>query len=152
MQITTVYEQLIAEITNEDEKKVFDLLLQADGRRVSRVELVKEVYGVDVAPESLSNSVEDRKVREIIHRLRERDYPIVSSSGAAGYTMKASAEEMDIYIADQASRKAKIQDNIDAAYRSKAKAALVKLVREELHQEFRVPLPAPVQLSFIEAR
>ena len=119
MEPRTVYEQLIAEITDEDEKKVFDLLLQADGRRVSRVELVKEVYGVDVYPESLSNSVEDRKVREIIHRLRERDYPIVSSSGVSGYTMKASADEMDTYIADQASRKEKIQNNIDAAYRSK---------------------------------
>ena len=149
MQTTTVYEQLIAEITDEDEKKVFDLLLQADGRRVSRVELVKEVYGVDVAPESLSNSVEDRKVREIIHRLRERDYPIVSSSGVSGYTMKASADEMDTYIADQASRKEKIQNNIDAAYRSKEKAKLVKQCREEF--QLIVPAPAPVQLSFMQA-
>jgi len=152
MQITTVYEQLIAEITDADEKKVFDILLQADGRRVTRAELALEVFGVVIAPEALANSVEDRKVREIIHRLRERDYPIVSSSGAAGYTMKASAEEMDIYIADQASRKEKIQDNIDAAYRSKAKAALVKQVRDELHEEYRVPVAIPVQLSFIQAR
>ena len=145
MQITNVYEQLVAEITDADEKKVFDALLQADGERVTRMALVLEVFGVVIDPESLANSVEDRKVREIISRLRKRDYPIVSSSGAAGYTMKASAEEMDIYIADQASRKAKIQDNIDAAYRSKEKAALVKQVREE----FRVALPAPVQLSFM---
>ena len=146
--MNTVYEQLVSEITDEDERKVFDVLLQADGQRISRVELVKEVFGVVVEPESLANSVEDRKVREIIHRLRERDYPIVSSSGAAGYTMKASAEEMDIYIADQASRKAKIQDNIDHAYRSKVKANLVKECREQL--QFREALPAAVQLSFIQ--
>ena len=145
MQITNVYEQLVAEITDADEKKVFDMLLQAEGERVTREELVKEVYGIVVESNALANSVEDRKVREIIRRLRKRDYPIVSSSGAAGYTMKASAEEMDIYIADQASRKAKIQDNIDAAYRSKSKAALVKRAREE----FRVALSAPVQLSFM---
>ena len=149
MKITNIYEQLIAEITDEDEKKVFDLLLQADGRRVSRVELVFEVYGVVIAPESLANSVEDRKVRTIIHRLRERDYPIVSTSGAAGYTMKASAEEMDIYIADQASRKEKIQDNIDHAYRSKAKADLVKQCRESM--QYSAPVVIPVQLSFIQA-
>ena len=46
--ITTIYEQLIAEITDEDERKIFDVLLDADGRRVTREELVKEVYGVDV--------------------------------------------------------------------------------------------------------
>jgi malate/lactate dehydrogenase len=145
MQTTNAYEQLIAEITDEDEKKVFDVLLQADGRRVTRVELAREVYGVVIEPAALANSVEDRKVREIIHRLRKRDYPIVSSSGEAGYTMKASAEEMDTYIADQASRKAKIQENIDAAYRSKEKARLVGQVRNE----FRTALPAPVQMSFI---
>lgn len=146
MQITTVYEQLIAEITDADEKKVFDVLLQADGERVTREELVKEVYGVIVESNALANSLEDRKIREIIHRLRERDYPIVSKSGAAGYTMKASEEEMDIYIADQASRKEKIQDNIDHAYRSKEKAKLVKKCREE----FRIVVPA-VQLSFMPA-
>ena len=143
-----IYDQLVSEITDADERKVFDVLLQADGQRISRVELVKEVFGVVVESEALANSVEDRKVREIIHRLRERDYPIVSSSGAAGYTMKASAEEMDAYIADQASRKEKIQDNIDHAYRSKAKASLVKQVREQ----FREALPAAVQLSFMEVR
>lgn len=139
----TVYEQLIAEISDEDERSVFLILLRADGRRVTRVEMVLKVYGVVVAPEALSSSVYDRKIREIIRRLRQRDYPIVSSSGISGYTMKASVEEMDIYIADQASRKERIQENIDAAYRSKAKVHLVKQVRDE----FRAGLPAPVQLK-----
>jgi hypothetical protein len=147
MQITTVYEQLIAEITDEDERKVFMILLRAEGRRVTRVELILKVYSVAVDHESLSNSVEDRKVREIIRRLRQRDYPIVSSSGVSGYTMKASVEEMDIYIADQASRKERIQENIDAAYRSKSKVHLVKQARDE----FRAALPVPVQLSLMTA-
>jgi hypothetical protein len=147
MQITTVYEQLIAEIKDEDERKVFMILLRAEGRRVTRVELIWKVYGVVVDQESISNSVEDRKVRAIIRRLRQRDYPIVSSSGVSGYTMKASVEEMDIYIADQASRKERIQENIDAAYRSKAKVHLVKQARDE----FRSALPMPVQLSLMAA-
>lgn len=144
---TTVYEQLIAEITDEDERTVFDLLLHADGRRVTREELVLQVYGVTVDPDKLASSVEDRKVREIIRRLRERDYPIVSSSGTPGYTMKASSAEMDIYIADQASRKEKIQENIDHAYRSKRIADMVKQCRDE----FRTPAAVPVQMSFVEA-
>jgi hypothetical protein len=147
MQTTSVYEQLIAEITDEDERKVFLLLLRAEGRRITREELIWKVYGVVVNHESLSNSVEDRKIREIIRRLRQRDYPIVSSSGVSGYTMKASVEEMDIYIADQASRKERIQENINAAYRSKAKVNLVKQAREEFH----VAIPAPVQLSLMAA-
>jgi hypothetical protein len=61
--------------------------------------------------------------------------------------MKASVEEMDIYIADQASRKERIQENIDAAYRSKAKVHLVKQARDE----FRSALPMPVQLSLMAA-
>ena len=142
-----IYDQLVSEITDADERKVVDVLLQADGQRISRVELVKEVFGVVVESEALANSVEDRKVREIIHRLRERDYPIVSSSGAAGYTMKASAEEMDVYIADLASRKEEIQHDIDHAYRSKAKANLVRECRDQFHAE----MPAAVQLSFIAA-
>jgi hypothetical protein len=123
------------------------ILLRAEGRRVTRVELIWKVYGVVVDQESISNSVEDRKVRAIIRRLRQRDYPIVSSSGVSGYTMKASVEEMDIYIADQASRKERIQENIDAAYRSKAKVHLVKQARDE----FRSALPMPVQLSLMAA-
>lgn len=136
----TVYEQLIADITDEDERKVFDALLQADGRRVTRAELVKAVYGIYVADDELAACVEDRKIRTIIRRLRERDFPIVSSSGKSGYTMKASPDEMDIYIAEQASRKERIQEDIDHAYRSKAKALLVK--------EYREMAVKPIQLAF----
>lgn len=147
MTTTTVYELLIAEITTEDERKVFDLLLEADGRRVTREELVMEIYGVEVDPNSLASSVEDRMVREIIRRLRERDYPIVSSSGKPGYTMKASPEEMDIYIAELSSRKERLQEDIDHAYRSKDKALLVKECRDALH--YVEARSIPVQLSLI---
>ena len=151
MTIATIYEQLTAEITDEDEKKVFDMLLGADSRRVTREELVFEVYGVVVDPNALASSVEDRKIRTIIHRLRERDFPIVSSSGQSGYTMKANPEEMDVYIADQASRKNKIQGNIDHAYRSKIKARLVKECRESGQYQYLHDKPIPVQLSFISS-
>jgi hypothetical protein len=145
----TVYEQLIAEITDEDERKVFDVLLRADGGRVSREELVWDVYGVTIDPSKLANSVEDRKIRTIIRRLRERDYPIVSSSGEPGYTMKANPEEMDIYIAELASRKERLQEDIDHGYRSKEKARLVKECREAFG--YQKAGPVAVQLSLLAA-
>ncbi len=140
MEPRKVYELLIAEITDEDERKVFDVLLRADGQRVTRQELVKEVYGVDVDGE-LSDSSKDRQVRLCINRLRERDYPIVSSSDAAGYTMKSSPEEMEAYISQLRSRIEKLQANIDHAYRSKRITELVRTWRETN--------PIPVQLSFM---
>lgn len=142
-----VYEALVAEITDEDVRKVFDVLLQADGGRVSRVELVREVYGVELDPLKLSASVEDRKVRKIIKTLRDLDYPIVSSSGESGYTMKASPEEMDIYIADQLSRMERIRENVQHARHSREKAKLVKECREALR--LNLPSPTPVQMSFM---
>ncbi len=142
MEPRQVYELLIAEITVEDERKVFDALLRADGQRVTRQELVLEVYGVEqnIDEPALYNS-KDRQVRDIISRLRERDYPIVSSSDRAGYTMKSSSEEMEAYIAQLRSRIEKLQANIDHAYRSKRRAELVKVWRESN--------PIPVQLSFM---
>lgn len=138
--MTSIYEQLIAEITDEDERKVFDTLLQAHGQRVTRAALVKTVYGAELVDAELADSTKDRKVRVIINRLRERDYPIVSSSDAAGYTMQASEEEMEAFISEQGSRLKKIQANIDHAYRSKRYLGLVRQWREENNQ--------PVQLSF----
>src|SRR5687767_5260042 len=119
MEPKTVYETLIAEITDEDERKVFDALLQAGDQSLTRAELVKAVYGVDVPDDEIADSSKDRKVREIIRRLRERDYPIVSSSDHAGYCMKGTEEDMEKFIAQQRSRIEKLQDNITHAYRSK---------------------------------
>lgn len=141
MEPRRIYELLIAEITEEDERKVFDVLLRSDGQRVTRQELLLEVYGIDVDSSKVSISSKDRQVREIIRRLRERDYPIVSSSDHAGYTMKSSPDEMEAYIAQLRSRIEKLQANIDHAYRSKRIAELVKTWRDTN--------PIPVQLSFM---
>jgi len=135
-----VYEALIAEITGEDERKVFDLLLQAQDTRVSREELVRAVYGEK--SDDLAEATKDRKIREIIRRLRERDYPIVSSSDSAGYTMQATEEEVDVFIAQQRSRIERLQANIDHMYRSQRIARLV--------HEYRSSQPkVVVQLSFM---
>ncbi len=140
----TVYETLIAEITDEDERKVFDALLKAGDQFLTRADLVAAVYGPEIkdgeevtASDDLAESSKDRKVREIVRRLRERDYPIVSSSDHAGYSMKGSAEDMEKFIAQQRSRIEKLQANIDHAYRSKDKIHLVRSYRDEM--------PKPVQ-------
>ena len=140
--MTSIYEQLIAEITDTDERKVFDALLNAGGQRVTRATLARAVYGGNVSEEELADSTKDRKVREIIRRLRERDYPIVSSSDSAGYTMQASEDEMDAFIREQGSRLVKLQANIDHAYRSKKWLKMVS--------EYRAQTVLPLQLSFME--
>jgi hypothetical protein len=104
-------------------------------------ELARAVYGDGVESVDLCNSTKDRKVREIIRRLRERDYPIVSSSDAAGYAMQASEEEMDLFIKEQGSRLVKLQANIDHMYRSKKWLGLVREYRKQNGQ-------IPQQLSF----
>lgn len=142
--MTSIYDQLISEITDTDERKVFDVLLNAGGHRVTRAELVRAVYGVNVLDEELADSTKDRKVREIVRRLRELDYPIVSSSDAAGYTMQASEDEMESFIKEQGTRMKKLQANIDHAYRSKKYLGLVRAYRQENNTA------QPVQLSFME--
>lgn len=140
-----VYEALIAEINDEDERKVFDCFLNAGAERVTRDELVKAVYGPSAldTEDGVSYSTMDRKIREIIGRLRERDYPIVSSSDAPGYTMQATEAEMDLFIAQQRSRIERLQAKIDHAYRSRRISHLVN--------EYRAAQPKPaIQLSFIE--
>ena len=140
----SVYDQLISEITDTDERKVFDVLLNAGGERVTRAELTRAVYGGNVSEEELAESTKDRKVREIIRRLRERDYPIVSSSDAAGYTMQASEDEMLAFINEQGARMQKLQANIDHAHRSRKYLGLVRAYREQN------PSAQPIQLSFME--
>lgn len=137
MQPSDVYELLVAEIADEDKRKVFDLLLNAGGSHVTREELSVEVYG-EFTP------INDRKVRKVIQWLRELDYPIVSSSGAAGYTMQSSPKEMESYIAQMRSRIEVLQSNIDHAYRSQRVAELVRTWRESN--------PQPIQLSFLVSR
>jgi chorismate mutase len=111
-----IYDQLVEEITDPLQRKVLDALLEHAGERVTRYALIQAVHG-DKAYEwakehGLANSTADRQNREIIEALQAKEYPIVSSSGAAGYILAADDHETDNYLAELSSRRANLDDKI----------------------------------------
>ena len=130
MPTTPIYDQLLAEINDELERKVLDALSQRQGEAVTRPELVFAVFGEYVQKSELSASTHDRKIREAIERLRKKDYPIHSSSGEAGYMLTTDEDAIDEYIGEQEARIDRLRENVLAARRSKIKAKLITIWRK----------------------
>lgn len=126
-----VYDMLLAEIDDAMERAVFMALLERAGARVTRYELLEKVHGPKAlawAQENgLANSTGDRQNRECIERLQARDYPIVSSSGQAGYILAADDETTEAYISEIGSRIQQMQLKQEALRRSKR---WIKFIRE----------------------
>lgn len=126
MPTTPVYDEILLGVTDELEKAVFEYFAAHIGETISRSELVKAVYGIDVKPGDLTNSAEDRRIRECIEALRKRDYPIVSTSGKAGFKLTIDDNEIMEFIGELQHRQAEIGKTIDAAWRSRKKAAQIQ--------------------------
>jgi hypothetical protein len=131
MATSLVYDQLLSEITDDMERAVMKVLIEHAGERVTRYLLLKEVHGFGAyewaEKHGLANSTADRQNREIIERLQAKDYPIVSSSGQAGYILAADDETTDSYVAELVSRRANLDEKIDHVRKSKR---WVKFIRE----------------------
>lgn len=127
MPTTPIYDQLLQEVTDELERKVFEALSKRNGQPMTRGDLVFEIFGEYVQKSELSSNTNDRKIREAIERLRKRDFPIHSSSGEAGYMLTADEEAIDEYIGEQEARIERLRENIIAARRSKVKARLISV-------------------------
>ena len=104
MPVSPVYDMLLAEVTEELERKVLSVLIEHAGEKVSRPEFVLKVFGVHVEPSELASSKEDRKIRECIERLQRHEFPIMASSGSAGYVLADGDAALDSYIAEIVSR------------------------------------------------
>jgi hypothetical protein len=125
MTTTPVYQQLLAEIDDDLERKTLDVLLEQYGsqQKSSRVYLVWRVLGVaDQTP----NSVSDRKVRKVIEHLRAKGWPIVSSSGEAGYSLEDDETKIRMFAAEQESRAERSRDTARTAYGWLAKARAIR--------------------------
>jgi hypothetical protein len=98
-----------ADDREELDQLVLSILQRHVGKehRISRFDLLREVYGPWQAGKMDSNSVEDRRVRESIERLREK-YVILSSSGSGGYWLPESESEAQDFIAEMESRAMKM--------------------------------------------
>lgn len=109
-----VYENILSELANELddlERKVYELL-RDNPAGLDRYELVHRIYGY--IPVTIDNP-DDRKIRKAIERLRLRLFPILSTSGKAGYRLGTDSESVGQMIAELQSRRAKLDEQIEAA-------------------------------------
>lgn len=108
----TMLEELAAGQLNDLQKQVFQLLRDnPDG--LDRYQLVQHIYGY--LPLKVDGNNEDRKIRKAIERLRQRLFPIVSTSSKPGYRLDTSREAVTKMIRELESRRDHINEQISAA-------------------------------------
>lgn len=111
-----IYSKLLGELENGQlsdlQRQVFALLKDAP-QGLSRQDLVFRIFGY--WPETLAENTDDRKIRKAIERLRQRLFPIVSTSGKPGYRLDVSREAVLNMIRELRSRKAHLEEQIEAA-------------------------------------
>lgn len=118
MTTTPTYDQIIAELDAGQRvaiaRKIFDLLKKyPDG--LTRRDLVYNIFGA-IASRDINNDTNDRKIRETIASMRARLIPIVSTSGKSGYRFDDSEQARREMIAELESRRARLDEQIRAAY------------------------------------
>lgn len=116
----TFYQSILEGITDDQERRVFQVLSERVGQAVTRAELICAVYG---KPETAAEEeAHDRAIRKCIETLRGKDYPIVSTSSEAGYALTDDPEAIDRCVAEERSRIQRTQSKIDHLLRSKGMA------------------------------
>jgi hypothetical protein len=124
-----IYDQLLEGVTEELERKVLDILLQSypeTSAGITRQQLVLTLFGY--WPENLATDQNDRIIRKAIEHLRQ-EWPIVSSSGGAGYRLSEDADEIKAFAAEQEARAEKIKRDARAAFRWLPKARAIREMR-----------------------
>jgi hypothetical protein len=129
-----VYDMLLEQITEEMERKVFTVLLEHAGERVTRYELLEAVHGASARvwaeQHGLANCKEDRQNRECIENLQHKDFPIYASSGEAGYTLAVDDARADEYISEIGSRIERMKDKKAALERSRKWIPFIRQFKE----------------------
>ena len=128
MATTKIYDELLAQITDDLERQVLMALMSAPAG-ISRSRLIHKIYNIWVPAEELANSRCDRKILLAIESLR-KDWPIVSSSGEAGYKLTEDRAEIDAYAAEQASRAARETEKARQAHSWPAKIRPIQEFRK----------------------
>lgn len=116
MNPSNVYETLLEELAAGEltdlQRKVFQLLRDnPDG--LDRFQLVHRIFGY--IPVKIDGNTDDRKIRKSIERLRQRLFPIISTSGKPGYRLDTSREAVQKMIRELKSRRDRIDEQIQAA-------------------------------------
>ena len=116
MSHTPEYEKLLAEL-NAGElpiivHKILDAFLQAP-KGLTRKGLIRIVFGEEPR-NNLSNDTRDRKIRKGIEYLRNLGFPIVSTSGKAGYKLDTDPKNIKCMIRELESRIMHLQQRVEA--------------------------------------
>lgn len=113
---TPQYEKLLVELKAGElpiiARKILNALSQAP-KGLTRKELIRIVFGEEPGS-NLSNDTRDRKIRKGIEYLRNLGFPIVSTSGKAGYGLDTDPENIECMIRELKSRITHLQQRIDA--------------------------------------
>jgi hypothetical protein len=107
-----VYQNARASAPEDLDDRVLAVMREHKGKdhAISRRSLVRAVYGIEVPiDDDLSNSLDDRNIRDSIARLQEC-YPIIASSGTGGYWWAKSMDEIYAYAGEINSRAKKLLD------------------------------------------
>ena len=127
------------------EARVFSILRQAYPEGRTRQQLVMDVYG-ELTQANINNDTHDRTIRKAISNMRLRDIPIFSTSGASGYRLDLSENDLGKLIGDMRRRR----ENIDSQIRSLEKTvARLKYARESKLPESYPPREKAEQLHFL---
>ena len=127
------------------EARVFSVLRQAYPEGRTRRQLVQDVYGV-AAQENINNDTNDRTIRRAINRMRLRDMPILSTSGASGYRLELSENNIGKMISDLRGRRESLDEQITSLEKTRAR---LKHARESALPETYPPREKAEQLTFI---
>lgn len=117
MSHTPEYEKLLAELNAGElpiiARKILNTLRQAP-KGITRKGLIRAVFGEE-PDNNLSNDTRDRKIRKAIEHLRDLGFPIVSTSGKAGYKLDTDPKNIEEMIREWESRIVHLQHRVDAA-------------------------------------
>lgn len=122
-----VYTILLNGVTEELERKVLSELIDKAGKRVTRPDMVFAIFGKYVQQEELGNDTHDRQIRESIERLQARGFPILATSGQAGYMLGTDEKVLDDYLKELGSRRARIDEKMNHL---KASRRWIPILRE----------------------
>lgn len=131
------YANLLAQMDDETERRVFDALSRKIGQAFTRPELILEVFGEHVDQDNLASDRYDRMIRKSIEALRLKGFPILASSGSVGYKLVDDPDMMDAYIAEESGRIKNLQKKVSVLYRAKDTARSLR--------EWRVATEMPIQ-------
>lgn len=137
MRPSEYYQSILDSIDSDLERRVFDLLAVHIGEPISRTFMISFLFGEDIEEAETGNNPRDRAIRKCIENLRSRDFPIVSTSGEAGYCLSDDPLKIDRCVAEDRSRIDRMQSKISHLLRSKSMA-------HDLHQ-WRKGEELPVQ-------